>query len=299
VDTILKRISANFFGDLLRMRIFAISDLHVDYPENFEWVEALSRIDYIDDVLLVAGDISHEESLVCRALETLNLRFRDIFFVPGNHDLWLRDNTHENSLVKFNALLARCKEMGIHTGPKHLENGGPWIVPLYSWYLGPHEGLGSLYVAKRGEDAKLSMWADKRAVCWPHFEDYLNPANFFLSLNDVRTRDEDHSPVISFSHFLPRSELMFWTEEEFAATGLKPVDPQPWFNFSRVAGCSKLDEQIRTLGSSLHVYGHQHRNRDRTLEGVRYVSHCLGYPRERDQGRVRDVGQAPLLIWEG
>ena len=146
--------------------------------------------------------------------------FREVFFVPGNHDLWLRDSTYANSLDKFYGLLERCKELGIYTGPRSLENGGPRIVPLHSWYLGPHEGAGSLYVAKQGEDPDLGMWADKRAVRWPLFEGHATPAEFFLSLNDVRAADAGHTPVISFSHFLPRPELMFWTEAEFAATGL-------------------------------------------------------------------------------
>jgi hypothetical protein len=136
-------------------------------------------------------------------------------------------------------------------------------------------------------------------VRWPFFGGNSTAADYFLSLNDVSENCAARAMVISFSHFLPRPDLMFWTEAEFAATGLKPVDPQPRFNFSRVAGCRELDQQIRTLGASIHVYGHQHRNRDRTIEHVRYVSHCLGYPRERDEGRVRDVGQGPLLIWEG
>ena len=143
------------------------------------------------------------------------------------------------------------------------------------------------------------MWADKRAVRWPHFEGHATPAEFFLSLNDLSAGNADHAPVISFSHFLPRPELMFWTEASLLPRDLKSVDPQPRFNFSRVAGCRELDEQIRFLGSHIHVYGHQHRNRDRCIDGVRYISHCLGYPREREQGRVRDVEQGPLLIWEG
>lgn len=281
------------------MRILAVSDLHVDYPENLDWVERLSCFDYVADVLLVAGDISHDDSLVCRVMEALCFRFREVFFVPGNHDLWLRDSTHENSLAKFYGLLERCKELGIHTGPKLLENGGPRIVPLHAWYVGPHEGAGSLYVAKQGEDPDLGMWADKRAVRWPLFEGHATPAEFFLSLNDVRTADAGHAPVISFSHFLSRPELMFWTESEFAATELPPVDPQPRFNFSRVAGCRELGEQIRCLESHIHVYGHQHRNRDRTIDGVRYISHCLGYPREREQGRVQGIEHGPLMIWEG
>jgi len=281
------------------MRIFAISDLHVDYPENLDWVEALSCTEYTEDILLVAGDICHDESLLFHALEMLRLRFSDVFFVPGNHDLWLRDNSHKNSLAKFNALLARCDDSGIRTAPKRLGGRGPLIVPLYAWYLQPHEGAGSLYVVKQGEDSCLGMWADKRAVRWPHFEGHSNPASYFLSLNDTCSDEADHSPVISFSHFMPRSELMFWSETEFAATGLSRIDPHPRFNFSRVAGCSELDEQIRSLGAAIHVYGHQHRNRDRIIDGVRYVSHCLGYPREREQGRVRGVDQGPLLVWEG
>jgi hypothetical protein len=136
-------------------------------------------------------------------------------------------------------------------------------------------------------------------VRWPLFDGHATPAEFFLSLNDVRSPDAGHTPVISFSHFLPRPELMFWTESEFAVTGLPPVDPQPRFNFSRVAGCRELGEQIRCLESYMHVYGHQHRNRDRIIDGVRYISHCLGYPREREQGRVQGIEHGPLMIWEG
>lgn len=281
------------------MRIFALSDLHVDYPENMDWVESLSMADYTGDVLMVAGDISHDEGLLCRALEILRSRFRAVFFVPGNHDLWLRDSGYEDSLVKFHALLERSRALGVETTAQRADEDGPYIVPLQAWYVQPHEGAGSLYVVKQGEDPRLGMWADKRAVRWPQFDGHPGPASFFLSMNDGAVPDEPQAPVITCSHFLPRPELMFWTEQEFAATGLLPVDPQPRFNFSRVAGCRELDDQIRSLGSTLHVYGHQHRNRDRLIDGVRYISHCLGYPHEREQGRVRGVEDGPLLVWEG
>jgi len=280
------------------MRIFALSDLHVDYPENFDWVKSLSHSDYTGDVLLLAGDVSHDESLLCRTLELLRTRFQEVAFVPGNHDLWLRGSSRENSLAKFYALLECCKALGISTRP-HVSAGCVCIVPLHAWYVQPHEGEGSLFVEKQGEDPNLGMWADKRAVRWPDLAEHQTPASLFLSMNATAVPEPCQGPVITFSHFLPRSELMFWTDEEFAATGLSRVDPQPRFNFSRVAGCRGLDAQIRSLGSTLHVYGHQHRNRDRLIEGVRYVSHCLGYPREREQGRVRGVGNGPLLIWEG
>jgi hypothetical protein len=97
-------------------------------------------------------------------------------------------------------------------------------------------------------------------------------------MNEDRVNRAYAAPVISFSHFLPRRELMFSPRPHGES------DPHPEFNFSRVAGCSGIDDQIRRLGSRVHVYGHQHRNRDVTLEGVRYVSHCRGYPLERARG---------------
>jgi len=41
------------------MRVFAISDLHFDYAANARWVESLSTSKYLDDILIVAGDVSN------------------------------------------------------------------------------------------------------------------------------------------------------------------------------------------------------------------------------------------------
>jgi hypothetical protein len=70
------------------------------------------------------------------------------------------------------------------------------------------------------------------------------------------------------------------------------------FNFSRVAGTWALDEQIRKLGSRVHVYGHQHRNRWRSIDGVLYVSHCLGYSEERESDQILHLDNGPRLIRE-
>ena len=51
------------------MRIFALSDLHVDFEENLAWVQAISPVDYQRDVLIVAGDITHQ---IERLLQTFD-----------------------------------------------------------------------------------------------------------------------------------------------------------------------------------------------------------------------------------
>ena len=78
--------------------------------------------------------------------------------------------------------------------------------------------------------------------------------------------------------------------------GEKIHDPNVWFNFSRVAGCDLIDVQCRALGSVVHVHGHQHRQRDRRIDGVRYVSHCLATQGERMSGLCY-VGDATKQVF--
>lgn len=265
------------------MRLFAWSDLHVDYDVNRRLVAGLSDHDHRSDLLLLAGDLSHDETLLCETLDVLRMKFGRVAFVPGNHDLWVSQNADEDSLQKLDRLEGRCRESGVETLPFYAEVDGVELrlVPLLSWYREPHEGPDSLYLPKPGEDPGLRGWADHRRIRWPEFAEHGAAADALPE----RRRVESTTPVvptITFSHFLPRVELVFHDWERFRnERRTSGRDPHPTFNFTRVAGCRGIDRRLRRLDSKLHVYGHQHRNRDRKYEGVRYVSRCLGYPDER------------------
>lgn len=281
------------------MRVFALSDIHVDYQDNMAWIENLSRHDYQNDALILAGDVSHVRDKLQKALTTLRERFAMVFYVPGNHELWLQqhEDEHDDSLAKFHSILALCQALDVDTVPRYLDGkSAVWLAPLFSWYSKPEHGEDSLYVTKPGEDKRLIGWSDNYLIRWPDAVIENNPADYFLGLNRTVMVQNYQAPVISFSHFLPRTDLMFSRPEELA--GHKPQDRHPRFNFSRVAGTSRLDQQIRQLGSVIHVYGHQHRNRYRLSEGVLYVSCCLGYARERKHGSIRYLDQLPRLIWD-
>lgn len=285
------------------MRIFAISDLHVDHERNQRWLSRLSKVDYREDALVVAGDVSHRLDRVAAALGGLRERFARVFFVPGNHDLWLLREDDVDSLAKFYRLRELCDGLEVEMDPAVL--AGPdgldevRVVPLLSWYTRPEEGPGTLYVRKRGEDRSLSMWVDSWAVRWPDFGGGITPSAYFLGRNEPGLISAAAVPAVTFSHFLPRRELMFPTPAELWAWRGPFVDPMPEFNFSMVAGTVALDRQLRRAGSVVHVYGHQHRNRRLDIGGVRYLSYGLGSPRERDAGRVRGVTDAPALVWDG
>jgi hypothetical protein len=87
-------------------------------------------------------------------------------------------------------------------------------------------------------------------------------------MNEPHLRTYD-GPVVSFSHFLPRRDL------------LPPTERLRFKGLPIVAGCSALDQQIRQLQSHVHVFGHSHIGCDRIIDGVRYVQNPLRYPRER------------------
>jgi hypothetical protein len=277
------------------MRLFAVSDVHVDFPPNMEWLLDLAPARYRGDALILAGDATDDLKGLEKAFRHLTATFERVFFVPGNHELWLRRGEYRDSYEKFEAVLSLCRSCGVETQAEELGDAGSgiWVVPLFSWYVEPQEGDASLFVPKPGEDPSLEVWSDKHFVRWPNSWNGGPAADRFLRMNEPFVDRSYDAPVVSFSHVLPRRELMFASHVALD----RKRDPHPQFNFSRVAGCSALDGQIRRLGSRVHVYGHQHRNRDVTIETVRYVSNCRGYPKERELGFLPKNGHGLKLIW--
>ena len=71
--------------------------------------EALSNNTYRDDVLILAGDISDDQSVLRSTFEIVVQKFKHVFFVPGNHDLWVRRKERDllDSLGEILPCLAR------------------------------------------------------------------------------------------------------------------------------------------------------------------------------------------------
>lgn len=277
------------------MRVLALSDIHVDYEQNRDWLARISNVDHLQDVLLLAGDVTDKLDLLERTLENLRRKFAQLFFVPGNHELWDRERKFGDAIAKFERILERCAALDVHTEPRVID--GVRIVPLFSWYARPEDGLDSLFLEKASEDMSLTAWADDYFVRWPQFANGGSAAAHFLARNETRLQHNDDLPTVSFSHFLPRRDLMMRTTAEIEREGPGIPDPNPHFNFSRVAGTQGLDRQIRRLRPAVHVYGHQHRNRWREVDGILYVSQCLGYPAEGQRAAAAAVG-GPRVVWD-
>jgi hypothetical protein len=238
------------------MRIFAVSDLHTDFAENRRRLQQVLSTSYLQDALIVAGDIADDFRIIDWTLRKLRSQFGQVFYVPGNHELWVRNGEYD-SVEKFWQVLQLCDEIGIYTRPARTEEN--WIVPLFSWYEPDFDLQGEADISS------LEGWADFYFCKWPVRMGSIS--EYFLSLNESRIQEYD-GPVITFSHFLPRHEL------------LPAVERLSFKGLPLVAGAPALDRQIRDLNAVIHVFGHSHIAFDRMIEGVRYIHHAFDYPRE-------------------
>ena len=247
------------------MRIYAISDLHADFRENRRLLERIPAREHRGDALIVAGDIADSMAVLADVLAMLRERFAEVFFVPGNHELWVRADPRD-SLEKFAAVLGACHAAGVRTAPARA--GGAWVVPLFSWYHAGFDVLGE------GDESTLEAWSDRYFCRWPAGVDRVD--RHFLAMNEPHVRPYD-APVVSFSHFVPRTEL---------------VPAVRWLRFKGlplVAGSVEIDTQVRRLGAAVHVYGHTHIPGDRVLYGVRYVQNHLRESGSGEGGLLKRV----------
>lgn len=238
-------------------RVFAVSDIHVDYDVNFQWVRKLSRADYRDDILILAGDVTHKLAELASCLNEFATRFFKVLFVPGNHDVWVLGEAPERtSLQKFADVMAVVEHNGASMEP--YRRGDVLIAPMLSWYdYSFGEPSTDLY----------NMWMDFHACRWPAGFRPEDVASYFMDQNQ-RISTHGAGRIITFSHFLPRIDLI----PPQVSSRHRLLDP--------VLGSARLDQQLRQLGSSIHVYGHSHINRRISIDGVTYINNAFGYPGE-------------------
>lgn len=251
------------------MRILAISDLHTDVKKNWQLIQQIPDNIHHDDILIVAGDIASRIDIIAQTLALLQEKFRQVFFVPGNHELWL-SRGQSDSLDKFSLIMGLCDKLGVHIRPVQI--GNVWIVPLLSWYSAAFDDDGHAY------RHQLQHWVDFYACKWPDF--LKAPDAYFSDLNTPYIQKYEGT-VISFSHFLPRPELL---------------PPRRYLFFKalpQVAGSFLIEQQIRQLQSTIHIFGHSHIKWDVELEGIRYINNPLSLPRRQVVETLPEK-----IIWE-
>lgn len=251
------------------MRVFALSDIHVDYDENLSWIKSLSQQDYQNDILILAGDVSDRIELLAQTFGQLKGRFKEVMYLPGNHELWVRHDDVKHSIEKFEIVIQIAIDFGMRTVPYRW--GHLSIVPLFGWYDG---SFGQL------PEELSKNWSDYSACSWPWGDDDVLTMQHFSDMNK-KALEIRNSVIISFSHFVPRIDLM----PRFIPSAKRWIYP--------VLGSVVLEKHIRKLQSNIHVYGHSHVNQRLLLDNTLYINNAYGYP-----GETRIAAKKLITIFE-
>ena len=330
-------------------RLLLLSDLHCDYAANREWLHniCLHTEDQSSTMILIAGDVSHNLSILQWTFRTLKKTFREVAFVPGNHDLWLdkprkhhkpistrldADDDDElisnltiryegdgcaDSIEKLEKVFQLCVDESVHIGPVMIESRETrdlLIVPLLSWYHDSFDTEPSIECWGSIPPA-MKVITDYRKTKWPQpissKDDSI--AEFMDELNDIILDWECISDremvgslsLITFSHFLPRIELL--PEKRYlmlptlhSCIGSTYLETRLRFFHNQF---SKQQEKV----NHLHVFGHSHLSWDQVIKNVRYIHVPLAYPKEWVQRRRSlEIGtmqgeisknRFPVCIW--
>eukprot|EP00438_Fugacium_kawagutii_P003349 Skav228230 [mRNA] locus=scaffold3112:7641:10814:+ [translate_table: standard] len=117
-------------------RVFLLSELRFGHASNEAWVHGIHATKFLDDVLILTGNVADSLRALERGLTALRPKFRRIFYTPGNNEMWitpLESQMFPDSLCKLWAILELCDRLGVDVGPAAVAEG-VFVVPLFSWY---------------------------------------------------------------------------------------------------------------------------------------------------------------------
>lgn len=253
------------------MRLMAVSDLHVAYPDNRDLFAGLS--DHGDDWLIIAGDVCESYADLEFVFAIATRRFAKVFWTPGNHELWTTTSDGARGEERYRELIALCRRCGVvspedpyelWTGP-----GGEHVIApvfvLYDYSFKPDDVAAADAVA----------WARAQGVLcadegYLHYEPYPSRADWCrarcretaLRLDAAAQR----APLVLVNHFPLLREL--------AAVPAYPP-------FTIWCGTTQTADWHRRYRASVVVSGHLHLPSTRWVDGVRFEEVSLGYPRQR------------------
>jgi Ser/Thr protein kinase RdoA (MazF antagonist)/predicted phosphodiesterase len=273
-------------------RLLAISDLHIGYPENRAYADALSPDDP-GDWLIVAGDVGEVLADVGFVLASLANRFAKVIWTPGNHELWTlpSDPVALHGTARYEALVKVCRRFGVVTPedefPVWPGPGGPvTVAPLFTLYDYSFGAGGAV----SGDARPAALSAARKAGITPvdegrlHADPYPSVAEWCRDRVAAAARRlaAVEGPVVLASHWpLVRGPLAALRHQEFT----------PW------CGTTLTADWHTRYPAAAAVYGHLHIPRTTRHDGVRFEEVSVGYPREWQ--RRGAAPPPPRVILEG
>lgn len=256
-------------------RLFAVSDLHVEHPENRELVQGMYP-ESAGDWLIVAGDVGDGHAGVEWVLRLLSDRYERVIWVPGNHELltYRDDPLRLRGERRYSHLVELCRRIGVTTPedpfPVWEGTGGPVLLAplflLYDYSFGLNVAPSKAEALRRAHAAGV--------VCVDEY--LLHPDPFpsreawcasRVAATERRLEATDPElPTVLINHFPLIAE---------------PTRVLRHPEFAQWCGTVETADWHRRFRATAVVYGHLHIPRTTWHDGVRFEEVSIGYPRER------------------
>ena len=259
------------------MKLYAISDLHLNYKENRTGLAELPA--HSDDWLILAGDIGELDSHYYYAFSVLTALFDKIFWVPGNHDLW-SSPSEKNGLegeAKYRHLVALCREYGVITPEDpYVEWPGIdncFIVPMFLLYD------YSFRPENISKDDAL-QWARSSGILCK--DEYYLRTTPYTSISDWCNVRYDYT--LSCLKKLPKeASLVLVNHFPLNDSPLERLVNIP--RFSIWCGTKRTQDWHTRFNIKRVVYGHLHIRATDQQDGIIFDEVSLGYPRHWTQSK--------------
>jgi predicted phosphodiesterase len=235
------------------MKIQYASDLHLEFPENRKFLKE-NPLKPAGDVLVLAGDIGYlaEYALYADFWDYVSANFRETIVAIGNHELYtffdladipdgLVSTIRPNVRVYYNAVV-------------QIDNVDFVVSTLWSKIP-----IADAYIIEKGvNDFYRIMYKGKR-LSYNVFNEEHERCLAFIK-NAVEKSIAEKTVVVT--HHVPSFELS-----------------SPDFAGSRINGAftTELGDYIAESNIDYWIYGHSHRNIERTIGNTKCVSNQLGY----------------------
>jgi len=254
------------------MKLYAISDLHVSHHENRRVLASLPA--HPEDWLAIVGDVGETPAELTWVLRTLRSRFRQLVWVPGNHELWTlpNDPVQLRGELRYRYLVELCRGLGVLTPEDAYavfdSDGRQFVIAplflLYDYTFRP-DGLNAQQAIARAWQAGV--------VCTDEL--FLHPEPYRDRAEWCRARVEwtaarlaavpARYPVVLIAHFPLRRDL---------------IDLAHIPEFALWCGTEQTHDWHRRFRAAVVVTGHLHRPGVQLRDGVRFEEVSLGYPSE-------------------
>ncbi len=254
-------------------RLLCISDLHVASPRNRAFVEQIQPRP--DDWLVVAGDVGETVAQLEWTLGLLSRRFRQVVWVPGNHELWTLpdDPAPLRGEHRYLHMVEVCRRLGVLTPEDpypvlELEGGAEVVVAplfvLYDYSFRP-DGIGP-------EEALARAWR-ANIVCTDEF--LLHPDPYPSRAAWCRRRVELTAARLAAVPARYRTVLVSHFPLHRDVVHL-PAMPE----FALWCGTRLTEDWHCRFRAEAVVMGHLHTPGVRWLDGVPFEEVSLGYPQQ-------------------